>query len=75
MHTIIAAAAVKFDSSQLESLFLLIQKVKLEFDSNQLESLFLRIQKVKLKFDSSQLEFISPYTKGKTHFNLIFPIN
>jgi hypothetical protein len=40
MHTIIAAAAVKFDSSQLESLFLLIQKVKLEFDSNQLEIYF-----------------------------------
>ena len=37
MHTIIAAAAVKFDSSQLESLFLLIQKVKLKFDSSQLE--------------------------------------
>lgn len=29
MHTIIAAAAVKFDSGQLENLFLLIQKVSI----------------------------------------------
>lgn len=50
IHSIIAAAAVKFDSAQLENLFLLIQKVSYFARCFQRENILNLIARPKKKF-------------------------